>query len=535
MKRALLLSVVALSACADATDVSPMMETPDRGPATPMVDAFVIDMAPVSDLLEFEAPCTGNIQCRSNFCIPFADGMNRCTRLCADPADCPAGMICQFLAEGGGDGARICVPEPDELCEPCGADAECGDEADRCLPIGRGDYCAKDCTEAPCPEGYVCSDIQAMDGGDPLKQCLPESGLCAGCIDPDGDMYGEGADCLGIDCDEQNTEVNAGAFEICNGVDDDCDFRTDEEVLLPEGLCLTQGVCVQAAPICVLGGWDCRYPGTYELSEMACDTLDNDCDGLADEGFDFNVDPQNCGRCQNRCDFPNAVGACVERLCEIGDCVPGWIDLNGRAADGCETRCDFVSDEDIPDLGSVDANCDGLDGDASRAVYVDGLSGIDDADPEAGTRNRPFATISAGLAAASIRGHDVYVSHGVYPEAVTLVEGVHLYGGYDASESWRRDVEVETVIRGGVRGLVAQNIITPTEVQRFRIISAANPAQGGSSYGVFATSAPGLILRDNLIEAGAGGPGVPGRRGDQGQRLPPIPDQVVGKKRHVLP
>ncbi len=50
------------------------------------------------------------------------------------------------------------------------------------------------------------------------------------------------------------------------------------------GSCLTQGVCAQTISICNSQSqqWICNYPSTY--GEEFCDNLDNDCDGLVDEG-----------------------------------------------------------------------------------------------------------------------------------------------------------------------------------------------------------------------------------------------------------
>jgi hypothetical protein len=61
-----------------------------------------------------------------------------------------------------------------------------------------------------------------IDGADP--DCEGE------CEDNDGDGYGEGPDCLGPDCDDNDPDVNPGEREDCeNGIDDDCDDLIDDD------------------------------------------------------------------------------------------------------------------------------------------------------------------------------------------------------------------------------------------------------------------------------------------------------------------
>ena len=86
-----------------------------------------------------------------------------------------------------------------------------------------------------------------------------------------------------------------------------------------------------------------------------CDGLDNDCDGTADDGFNFQLDPANCGRCGNACDdaLANQRGSCVAGQC-VYACAPGFLDC-GSSAPGCETAC-------IRTNGGQEA-CDGLDND----------------------------------------------------------------------------------------------------------------------------------------------------------------------------
>ncbi len=73
----------------------------------------------------------------------------------------------------------------------------------------------------------------AGDGGPEVDVYVPP---CPDGVDEDGDGYGDGC-AAGDDCDDTNRLINPGATEICNGLDDDCDGETDEDVLNACGNC----------------------------------------------------------------------------------------------------------------------------------------------------------------------------------------------------------------------------------------------------------------------------------------------------------
>jgi hypothetical protein len=93
---------------------------------------------------------------------------------------------------------------------------------------------------------------------------------------------------LSGDCDDTASDVNPTAEEICNGVDNNCDTVPDNGII-PPPCALQQGVCGGSVQTCggASGFLSCDsqdYGPSYEVSELTCDSLDNDCDGEADEG-----------------------------------------------------------------------------------------------------------------------------------------------------------------------------------------------------------------------------------------------------------
>lgn len=120
----------------------------------------------------------------------------------------------------------------------------------------------------------------------------------AECLDNDGDgygiSYGAGAGCTGEDCNDNDYYINPSRSEICgNGVDDDCDGVIDE------GDCCSDFDKDEygdpASDTCASSELDCDNtnpninPGKPENTFAPCtDGLDNNCNGLIDQ------DDQGC-------------------------------------------------------------------------------------------------------------------------------------------------------------------------------------------------------------------------------------------------
>jgi hypothetical protein len=183
---------------------------------------------------------------------------------------------------------------------------------------------------------------------------------------------------------------------------------------------------------------------------------------------------------------------------------------------------------DSPDGVYKDTNCDGIDGDAGQAVFV-APTGTDVAG--CGTTSAPCATLAGALSEAQGQGlAEVYMMEGTYDDgAVTLVDGVSVWGGFDAT--WMRDGTAVTTILGstGVEvapgaseavTVVADGLTQPTTLADLRIVGpdalgTFPDGAGKSSMAMWVsnTGAGILTLERMVFVGGAGAPGAPGAAG----------------------
>lgn len=287
-------------------------------------------------------------------------------------------------------------PEGAALGEPCEEDGDC--ESGLCvdlLPGEGGAICSQPCVDdESCPDEFGC--VLITGSGDAERLCLPDD-LC---LDPDGDLYGFGPDCLGADCDESSAARNPGADELCDGIDNNCNTRIDENPVGVGEDCSTSfpGECAEGITRCGLLGIECVGRNT-PVAEI-CDGLDNNCDGASDEDLaiiTFYIDADGdgfgdpdgetragCGRplgfVENRSDcddnnnivFPGAtetVGDGIDANCDAIEICYADIDNDDYRTEGLVTSSDLSCTGDGLAAASVPAgDCDDRDPDKNPGV-----------------------------------------------------------------------------------------------------------------------------------------------------------------------
>jgi len=256
------------------------------------------------------------------------------------------------------------------------------------------------CQIQTCTGGFVDVNGDPTDGCE--YQCTKTNGGVEKCDGVDNDCNGmvdDGNPGGGASCGTDTGECTAGtttcsfgvlfcvgqtvgSTETCNNLDDDCDGTVDNgfnKVTDPTNCGACGNICsfpnagaTCANSMCKMGtctpgffdinkmpGDGCEYACTSTGAER-CNGIDDDCDGVADNGFNTQTDVNNCGACGNVCSFPNAGATCSTGTCHLGTCAANFYDIDGNPNNGCEYGC-------IKTNGGVEI-CDGVDNDCNGVI-----------------------------------------------------------------------------------------------------------------------------------------------------------------------
>lgn len=171
--------------------------------------------------------------------------------------------------------------------------------------------------------------------------------------------------------------------EVCDGLDNDCDFNIDED-----GVCDCDNDsdgdeavdCLDNCPVDLNTaqtdtdgdglGDACDNCPTVPLGPEVCDGIDNDCDGFVDEDFPTQI---SCG-----------IGACSatgSRSCVFGipedSCTPG--SPGTEVCDSIDNDCDGFTDEDLSTVCDTDKVIFTGDAEADftgKPVFFDNIGGV---------------------------------------------------------------------------------------------------------------------------------------------------------------
>ena len=344
----------------------------------------VADAAPVDTYVpeegEFGWPCTQNAECNSGWCVPTKQG-KVCTKTCVE--SCPDGWNCR--PQVAGDPVFLCLPRWLHICDPCEEATDCttseADTGHYCLDHGaEGKFCGGECeSDGKCPGGFECKPVP-VGPGQITPQCVPVGGASCTCSPLAIDFQlqttcvvsNEFGACAGMractvdglsDCDAKTPIA-----ELCNGVDDDCDGATDN--LPPDyqcfktndnGTCSGKGQCIGGVEVC----------DAPDAQPDVCDGLDNDCNGVTDDGA-VDTDGDGQADCVDEDDDDDTLPDVADNCPLVQNLDQADNDGDGQG-DACDPDDDNDSSPDTEDCAPLDGNifpgsvekCDGIDNDCN--------------------------------------------------------------------------------------------------------------------------------------------------------------------------
>jgi len=166
--------------------------------------------------------------------------------------------------------------------------------------------------------------------------------------------------------------------------------------------------------------------------------------------------------------------------------------------------CMPSGDADDPDDEFKDSNCDGIDGDKSKAVFVS----PDGSDEAAGTMDKPLKTLTAAVERATKDGKDIYACNATYGESLSISSAVRIFGGYDCKAAWKRTLDRATIAPGSGVAVKIAGASARVRLDRLVLRSADASDPGQSSIAIFAVNADSVEVTGSLVEAGKGANGV---------------------------
>ena len=237
-----------------------------------------------------------------------------------------------------------------------------------------GDACDDDDDNDGDPDATDCAPLDASINHNATEACDTIDNNCDGTVDEgcncvDGTTQSCGSD-VGV-CEKGVQTCENGSWgdcigevkpspEVCDGLDNDCDGKTDTDDDSLEAAPLADnqnGICAGSKKVCAgSSGWInpvySDLPG-YEESDESCDGIDNNCNGTADEGYIEISTSCGVGECEN-----NGSLICQNGH-EVDTCEPG--NPEEEICDGLDNDCDGDVDNNLiaPDADMQKGVCEG--------------------------------------------------------------------------------------------------------------------------------------------------------------------------------
>lgn len=246
---------------------------------------------------------------------------------------------------------------------------------------------------------------QVVDLG--ILGLLPECILVKFYQDSDGDGFGSAnnyvEDCYAPfgyvgnsnDCNDSDIQVHPGAVELCNGIDENCDGQIDEGVKLVyyrdadgDGFgspSSTTQACSKPTGY-VENNLDCNdgNSGIKPTAVEVCDSIDQDCDGLANNGIvsyyfrDSDGDGQGWS---NNSTLACSSGSILKDI--YGNTINGYVS-NSLDCNDSNPNIKFGINETVCD--GIDENCNGIIDDGVLTTFYRDQDGDGYGDPNSTTQ-----------------------------------------------------------------------------------------------------------------------------------------------------